>query len=439
MMKITVIFLLGFQFFLLGAAEQTLRSQWRLEESSTSFFYRLEEDDVSTELLLRADESFNGIEPARFIFDSPFILAGTIKPLGMFKLFELDSLIGRESLKDRSRYGADRSAESLDNPGGAVFWPEWGGLFFETNRQQYFNGGTWLSLEPGSCSHLDCALDISIREDEETEDPEEAEWFRESPSDVTGSLLHAGSDLRFDYRFLSLRVRTSLSVGDHYFPGVSVLPEIHFIFDRVALYTRYWRNSADYRTRFMEYPDWNWQFEGEALYYTGCGFWSLKGLTGRPRPESPPSPQTCDLPCQEYNLKWQREGDRLDWQLKGTGSLDPEESSPYQLGAEGSLGVRLGSWYLKGGGGGQWEGFPLWPLSRNAEILLRHRVKGLVQNSLKLSCSADEDGTGWEPAWSGTVFLGRWNFSASAAYEMMEWGDPARSPFSMTLKIEWSG
>ena len=435
MMKVMVLFLFLLPFFFLGAAEQTVRSRWNSEESA-SFLYRLEEEGVSTELMLKADESFTGFEPARFIFDSPFILAGTIKPLGLFKLFELESLISRESLKDRSCYGADRNAESLDNPGGAVFWPDRGGLVFETNRQRYFNGGTWFRLEPGSYSHMDFVLDISLRENEKTEDPEDSEWFREIPSNVTGSLIHAGSDLRYDYRFLSLRMRTSLSVGDHYLPGVSMLPEIHFIFNRIAVYTRYWRNSADYRTRFMEYPDWNWQFESEALYYTGCGLWSLKGLTGRSRPEQLPESQ---LLYQKYDLKWKRDGDRLDWQLKGEGSLDPEEPFPYQLGTEGSLGLRLGNWYIKMGGEGQWEGFPLWLMSRNAAILLRHRVSGLVQNSLKLSYSAEEEGTGWVPAWSGAVVLGQWNFSASAAYEIMETGESAGSPVSMTVKMEWSG
>ena len=125
-----VFFLTGLSLIPLRGLEQTFRTSWEWQ-NEISIFYRVGDAFCRSEILVIRDEADSSWTPGRFILESPCCVLGNLRPGGLFRSFGMTSLLSRDALAERTCYRADRSAVSLNSPGGAFFLPDKGGLFFE--------------------------------------------------------------------------------------------------------------------------------------------------------------------------------------------------------------------------------------------------------------------------------------------------------------------
>lgn len=417
--------------FPVNALEQTIRSNWT---SDTSFFtlYRMSSDDFRTEFLFMSDEHLRNPQAARFIFESPFLLLGNIKAEGLFRFFEMESLLSRNALKKRCGFAADSSAENLRTPGAVLILFDHLGCVFERHRDDPDKLGIWLNTVPFPYTALDLAL--GYYQGEAPNNADVGEWFPAAMPLPGGDLWQGGGDLRYEASFFSARIRAACSSGPHFLPGTTIMPDLTLFLNTVVIKLRYWRNSEYYRNSSARLADWNWQGEGMVQYYEGDAYWEASYRGGQP----------CgvrDLDkgiSSEYSVRCRREGVRWYWDLQGCFESDPFAEESTILNPEASCSFRYHPWTIGLTAAAVWDGTPYEQSSRDIVLNFKQRLNRNITNSLKIAYSQDRKTAAIDPSWK-TIYKGTsWSFEGKAAYFYSLNDVKVEPPYSLSVMVEWS-
>ena len=291
------------------------------------------------------------------------------------------------------------------------------------------NGGAWYGLSPYSYTTIDLALDFCAAGKEE----EDTSWFPEESPRPEGTLWHAGLDGRFEGSFWSFRMKEALSGGPHFIPGSSLLPELNFYLGRLEGNLRYWRNSAFYRSRYGDFPQWNWQTGGSLMYRADGSIWNASLQCGKTRPER-------DIPsmvCREWGIKGQGDIARTEWKLSGKYSIDPREDQLHCISSEGAVCCRTGRWKAGAGGGAEWVGPPFRQSSREAYVEGEHKALSRLYWGAKADYSADVYCSCGIYSLEAGFSEGEWLLKGRCLSTLPLYGEPDSPPFSFSLKAQW--
>ncbi|OQY33603.1 MAG: hypothetical protein B6241_07325 [Spirochaetaceae bacterium 4572_59] len=397
-----------------------------------SSLYRLSSGDYRTELFLMGDESFKDPQAARFIFESPFFLAGNIKPEGLFRFFEMDSLLSRDALKKRSGYATDSSAENLKNPGAVLILFDRLGCVFESGSNESRKFGIWLNTEPYGYTSFDLAMDYyQVKTAGDTED---GEWFPSTAPLPGGDHWHGGGDIRHEAALFSARIRGACSGGRHFLPGTTIMPDLTLFLNSVVIQLRYWRNSEYYRNVSAEFAEWNWQWEGLIRYYGSNAYWEALYRGGQPRAVLGFEYGISS----EYSVRCKREGIRWDWDLKGSFESEPFSEESSLLNPEASCSYRYYPWTVSLVASALWEGIPYEQSSHDMSLNLKHCLSRNITNSLKIAYSRDRKTAAIDPSWE-TLFRGKtWSIKGKGVYFYSLDGKQVDPPYSLSVMVEWS-
>ena len=394
---------------------------------SSGLLFRIADEGYGGELLLISDSYLFSWETGRLIFETPFFLAGNIKPRGLYRFLDMRVLLDREELKHLTIWTPDRSQTSLDSPGGAVSLPGKGGLFFQSRNEESLQSGGWISFNPLSYCHLDLGFHHGLFSGgKETE----TEWFSDQTPQPAGGLWHGAGDIKYDRAVWTGRIRAAVSGGEQYLPGTSLMPDLVLYLKGGRAAFRYWRNSAFYRNRQGEFPDWNWQFQGEYKHFFNRSCWEISYLEGGSRPE----PEGEEKISRESRVKWERDGRFLDWKFQGSVLADSGGDRGLKIESGGKVYYPTSPLTFWLSGLTAWDGYPPVTAAQEWTCGIRRRKGKALSFNLSLSYAADAADANISPRWEAGFRRGLWVFKGKGGYNFALYGGESSPVFSLSAE-----